>query len=39
MGGDLNACAARNAGSARPTAAGTYTSFVQDFGLTFNARF
>jgi Outer membrane protein transport protein (OMPP1/FadL/TodX) len=40
-GGDLNlkACAARNAGEARPTAAGTYTSFVQDFGLTFNARF
>jgi hypothetical protein len=38
-GGDLNKCAARNAGEARPTAAGTYTSFVQDFGLTFNARF
>jgi hypothetical protein len=41
LGGDLNqkACAARNAGEARPTANGTYTSFVQDFGLTFNARF
>jgi long-subunit fatty acid transport protein len=40
-GGDLNlkACTARNAGEARPTAAGTYTSLVQDFGLTFNARF
>jgi hypothetical protein len=38
-GGDLNACQARNAGSARPSADGTYTSLVQDFGLTLNARF
>ena len=40
-GGDLNlkACQARLDGSARPTANGTYTSLVQDFGLTLNARF
>jgi len=37
--GDLNFCGARNAGKARPTAAGTYSSFTQDFGLTLNARF
>ena len=37
--GDLNACQARLNGNARPTANGTYTSFVQDFGLTLNARF
>jgi long-subunit fatty acid transport protein len=38
-GGDLDACAARNAGMARPTAAGTYTRVVQDFGLTMTAKF
>jgi len=38
-GGDLDLCQARNTGSARPTAAGTYTSLTQDFGLTLNARF
>lgn len=37
--GDLNACQARLNGTARPTANGTYTSFVQDFGLTLNAKF
>jgi len=39
--GDLNlpACQSRLNGTARPTANGTYTSFVQDFGLTLNARF
>ena len=37
--GDLNACQARLDGRARPTANGTYTSFVQDFGLTLNAKF
>jgi hypothetical protein len=40
-GGDLSldACQARLDGSARPTANGTYTSLVQDFGLTLNAKF
>jgi long-subunit fatty acid transport protein len=38
-GGDLDACAARNVGRARPTAAGTYTRIVQDFGLTMTAKF
>jgi long-subunit fatty acid transport protein len=38
-GGDLDACAARNVGQARPTAAGTYTRVVQDFGLTMTAKF
>jgi hypothetical protein len=40
-GGDLaNAgCQARANGTARPTAAGTYTSLAQDFGLTLNVRF
>jgi long-subunit fatty acid transport protein len=32
-------CLARNAGQARPTAAGTYTRLVQDFGLTMTAKF
>ncbi|HLK88386.1 MAG TPA: hypothetical protein VKZ18_00750 [Polyangia bacterium] len=38
--GDLatQACQARANGTARPTAAGTYTSLVQDFGLTFTVR-
>jgi hypothetical protein len=38
-GGALDACAARNAGLARPTAAGTYTRLTQDFGLTVTAKF
>jgi hypothetical protein len=32
------ACEARNNGTARPSANGTYTSLVQDFGLTFTFR-
>jgi long-subunit fatty acid transport protein len=36
---DLDACAKRNAGQARPTAAGTYTRVVQDLGLTMTAKF
>jgi hypothetical protein len=36
---DLDTCAARNAGQARPTAAGTYTRVVQDLGLTMTAKF
>jgi long-subunit fatty acid transport protein len=32
-------CQARDAGQARPTAAGTYTRIVQDFGLTMTAKF
>jgi long-subunit fatty acid transport protein len=39
LGGDLDACAARNAGQVRATAAGTYTRVVQDFGLTMTAKF
>jgi Outer membrane protein transport protein (OMPP1/FadL/TodX) len=40
VNGDLNnpACQARANGYARPSANGTYTSFVQDFGLTFTFR-
>jgi hypothetical protein len=40
-GGDLDnaGCQARLNGNARPSANGTYTSLVQDFGLTLNARF
>jgi long-subunit fatty acid transport protein len=38
-GQSLDACVARNAGQARPTAAGTYTKIVQDFGLTMTAKF
>jgi long-subunit fatty acid transport protein len=38
-GGDLDACAARRAGRARPTAAGTYGRLTQDFGLTMTAKF
>jgi hypothetical protein len=39
--GDLSkmACQGRAAGTARPTAAGTYTAFAQDFGLTLNMKF
>ncbi|MES1209232.1 MAG: hypothetical protein ABUS79_25120 [Pseudomonadota bacterium] len=39
--GDLanGGCRARAAGTARPTAAGTYTAFAQDFGLTLNMKF
>jgi long-subunit fatty acid transport protein len=41
-GGDLadpkSGCQARANGTARPTANGTYTKFVQDFGLTFTFR-
>ena len=33
------ACQSRAAGTARPTAAGTYTAFTQDFGLTLNMKF
>ena len=38
--GDLNgaACQARANGTDRPSANGTYTSLVQDFGLTFTFR-
>ncbi|HEY4394924.1 MAG TPA: outer membrane protein transport protein [Polyangia bacterium] len=36
--GDLTACQARNNGTARPTANGTYTNLTQDFGLTFTFR-
>jgi long-subunit fatty acid transport protein len=36
---ELKECAARNAGQARPTAAGTYTRFSQDFGLAITAKF
>jgi len=38
--GNLNtdACKARNNGTARPTANGTYTNMTQDFGLTFTFR-
>ena len=38
--GDLNsaACQARANGTDRPPANGTYTSLVQDFGLTFTFR-
>jgi hypothetical protein len=38
--GDLAnpACQALANGTARPTAAGTYTSLVQDFGFTFTVR-
>ncbi len=32
-------CKGRSAGTARPTAAGTYTAFAQDFGLTLNMKF
>ena len=40
VNGDLAnpACQSRANGTARPTANGTYTSFVQDFGLTFTFR-
>jgi len=40
-GGDINNanCQAQAAGRARPSAAGHYTLFQQDFGLTFTARF
>jgi hypothetical protein len=39
--GDLAnpACQHRLAGTARPTADGTYTALVQDFGLTLNMKF
>jgi long-subunit fatty acid transport protein len=36
---DKDACVARAAGRARPTAAGTYTRLVQDLGLTMTAKF
>jgi long-subunit fatty acid transport protein len=38
--GDLTnaGCQARLNGQARPTASGTYTDIVQDFGLTFTAK-
>jgi len=32
-------CQQRAAGTARPSAAGTYTAFWQDFGLTLNMKF
>ena len=40
VSGDLNsmACQERANGTARPSANGTYTSLVQDFGLTFTFR-
>ena len=40
-GGDLgtDACQARLAGRARPTANGQYTATRQDFGITLTARF
>jgi long-subunit fatty acid transport protein len=37
--GDLDACKARVAGYARPTAAGDYTRFVHDLGLSLMAKF
>jgi long-subunit fatty acid transport protein len=37
--GDLGKCQARLSGQARPSAAGTYTRAVQDFGLTVTAKF
>lgn len=39
--GDLSnpACQMRDAGTARPSTAGTYTAFSQDFGLTLNMKF
>ena len=36
---DNKACAKRNAGLGRPTAAGTYSQLVQDFGLAMTAKF
>lgn len=33
------ACTSRLNGTARPTAAGSYTAFAQDFGLTLNMKF
>ncbi len=41
MNGNLAdpACQKRADGTARPTAAGTYTAFWQDFGLTLNMKF
>jgi long-subunit fatty acid transport protein len=36
---ELKECAARNAGQGRPTAAGTYTRFSQDFGVALTAKF
>ena len=38
-GNNLDSCVARNAGQGRPSAAGTYTRVVQDFGLTMTAKF
>jgi Outer membrane protein transport protein (OMPP1/FadL/TodX) len=38
-GGDLDACMKRLQGTARPTAAGTYTRMQQDLGLTLTAKF
>jgi long-subunit fatty acid transport protein len=40
-GGDIHntACLARLAGQARPTAAGHYSAFTQDFGLTLTMKF
>jgi long-subunit fatty acid transport protein len=38
-GNDLDACKARNAGYARPTAAGTYSRVVHDLSLAFSAKF
>ena len=38
-GNALDKCVQRDAGQARPTAAGTYTRVVQDFGLTMTAKF
>jgi long-subunit fatty acid transport protein len=37
--GNLADCEDRNAGRARPTAAGSYARIVQDFGLTMTANF
>jgi hypothetical protein len=38
-GNDLDACVARSAGQARPTAAGTYSRLVHDLSLALAAKF
>jgi hypothetical protein len=39
LGAPGSPCRRRLAGQARPTAAGTYSQVVQDFGVTMTARF
>jgi hypothetical protein len=38
-GGNLDSCGARQAGQARPTAAGRYGRIVHDLGLGLAAKF